>query len=493
MDPWKNLNSLSKNKLIELQNRKLQDFISHQVYPFSKYYSELFDNNNIDPSTIRSIKDLNKIPFTSKRDFYREERKDVFKDFVLTPDAEKIKNSWPKSRLFSMALKKAVKGNDYAMDLLAKEYRPVFMTFTTGTTNTPVPFVYTNYDLKNLHLSGSRMLNLFNINQQNYIVNMFPFAPHLAFWQVVFGGFESNTLILSTGGGKSIGTDGNIGALERMKPSVVLGVPSYVYHVLCVAKEKGVRLNYIKKVVLGASKVTVGFKKKLAELLHSMGAEDVCIFGTYGFTEARCAWAECPTSLDVSSGYHLYSDKEIFEVVDPETGEVKEEGQDGELVYTSLDSRASVMIRYRTGDYVKGGITYDPCPYCGRTTPRINSNITRLSNIKDLQLSKIKGALVNFNSFDSVLSDIASIDEWQIEIKKKDNDPYEVDQLFVYVCAKKGYNEQQLKNEISNKLRETCEVTPNGVIFTSMDELIKRLEIETANKEKRIIDRRPAD
>ena len=47
----------------------------------------------------------------------------------------------------------------------------------------------------------------------------------------------------------------------------------------------------------------------------------VSILGTYGFTEARMAYGECPTSYDETSGYHLYPDLGIFEIVDPESGE----------------------------------------------------------------------------------------------------------------------------------------------------------------------------
>lgn len=288
-----------------------------------------------------------------------------------------------------------------------------------------------------------------------------------------------------------MGTEGNIAATLNMKPAMLMGVPSYVYHVLRVAKEKGCRMDFIEKVVLGASRITEGFKQKLAEILASLGARDVSILGTYGFTEARCAWAECPTSLNVSSGYHLYPDKEIFEVIDPKTGELKEEGEDGELVYTSLDSRASVVIRYRTGDFVKGGITSDPCPHCGLTVPRISSDITRLSDVKDLQLSKIKGALVDLNHFAAVLSDVELIAEWQIEIKKKDDDPFEVDELVIYVCVQDECNKEQLAEEIKRELAMATEVTPNVIKFIPMPEMVKRLELEVANKEKRILDSRP--
>ena len=171
--------------------------------------------------------------------------------------------------------------------------------------------------------------------------------------------------------------------------------------------------------MLGAARVTPAFKAKVVELLASMGASNVSVFGTYGFTEARSAWAECPVGPQGSSGYHLYPDKEIFEIVDPKTGEVKKREKTESWSLRPSTLRASVVIRYRTGDFVKGGIAYDPCPHCGFTVPRISSDITRLSDIKDLHLSKIKGALVNLSHFDAIFSEIEAVDEWQVEIKKE--------------------------------------------------------------------------
>ncbi len=492
MNPWGKISSLSKQETIDLQNQKLHQFINSYLYPFSPHYKRVFDENKINPKHIRTTHDLKHIPFTSKLDFVdTEQSKERFKDFVLQPTKEKIKQYWPVSRQVPLAVTSVFKGSEYVLDQLNKEFRPVFMTFTTGTTSRPIPFLYSTYDIQNLHTSGARMLNLFDIKITEQIVNTFPYAPHLAFWQVVYGGIASCALILSTGGGKVMGTEGNIAAIMKMRPSVILGVPSFVYHTLRVAKEKGYKMEFIKKVVLGASKVSIPFKLKVAEILEGLGATGVSIFGTYGFTESRCAWAECPTALDVSSGYHLYSDKEIFEVVDPKTGEAKKEGEDGELVYTSIDSRASVVIRYRTGDFVKGGITYEPCPHCKRRTPRISSDITRLSDVKDLQLSKIKGSLVNLNNFSACMSEVAAVDEWQVELRKKDNDPFEIDELIVCAALKPNADKKKAEEEIKEKMLQATEVAPNSIQFVSMDEIVKRLEIETANKEKRIVDNRP--
>ncbi|MBI4308793.1 MAG: AMP-binding protein [Candidatus Omnitrophica bacterium] len=491
MDPWRHITSLSCAQIRELQNRKLQYFINGHVYPFSAHYRKLFDDHKINPRHIRTIEDLQQVPFSSKLDLVSKDNPQKSREFVLAPDQEKIRRSWPKTKLFGLAARSLLNGKESVQAALAREYRPVFMTFTTGTTSTPVPFTYSRYDLDNLNLSGCRMVKLFDIQPDERIMNIFPFAPHLAFWQVFFGAIEAGVFALSTGGGKVLGTEGNMSALLRIKPSMVLGVPSYVYHLVRFAQEKGHDLSFLKKIVLGAAKVTVPYKQKLAEMLAAQGARDARIFGTYGFTEARSAWAECPAENQVSSGYHLYPDKEILEVVDPQTGEVKGEGQDGELVYTPLDARASVVLRYRTGDFVKGGITYGACPYCGRATLRLSSDISRLSDTKDLQLSKVKGTLVNLNHFGSVLNDIAPVEEWQIEIRKRHNDPYEVDEVVVYIALKAGVSEEAVACMIKDQLIGATEITPNEIKFIPLPEMLKRLELETANKEKRILDLRP--
>jgi len=490
MDPWAGIASLTHSQIRDLQGQRLHSFINTHVYPFSPFYRKLFDDKKINPRHIRTREDLKRIPYISKVDLIDKANPEKFKEFILHPDKEKISRNWPKIRLLSLAAKAMVQGQSLE-DNLGREYRPVFMTFTTGTTNSPVPFMYSRYDLDNLNLSGARMVGLFNIMKDERIMNLFPFAPHLAFWQTFFGAIEADIFGLSTGGGKVMGTEGNLTALMRIRPSAILGVPSYIYHLVRYAQDKGRDLSFLKKIVLGAARVTPAYKQKLSEMLSAQGAKNVYIFGTYGFTEARAAWAECPAENHLSSGYHLYPDKEIFEVIDPATGEVKDDGADGELVYTSLDSRASVMLRFRTGDIVKGGITYGPCPYCKRMTLRLSSNITRLSDNKDIHLSKVKGTLVNFSHFAEVLNEVPQVDEWQLEIRKHNNDPYEVDEIVVYITAQPGVNQSALSQLIKDRLTGATEVAPNEIKFIPLEEMVKRLELETANKEKRILDSRP--
>ena len=150
-----------------------------------------------------------------------------------------------------------------------------------------------------------------------------------------------------------------------------------------------------------------------------------------------------------------------------------------------------MVLRYRTGDFVKGGIVYAPCPCCKRRVPRISNDIVRLSDTKDLQLSKVKGSLVDFNHFSSIFSELDGIEEWQVEIRKHNNDPFDVDELCVYISVRSGVNTADLEEEIRKRILRVTEVSPNMVTCLPINEMVKRLELETANKEKRIIDVRP--
>lgn len=484
--PWKELK--------RLQNATLHRFITRHLYPFSPYYRRLFDKNRIKPFDIKTVEDLKRIPFSFKNSFLDAMKEDPAKGtlaFCLQPDEAAVKKFLPKTELLKFVFLGMVKGKNCIKARLEKEYRPIFLTATAGTTNNPISFLYSSHDIENLHIYGRRLIEIIGIGREKAAVNVFPYAPHLAFWQTVFGGIAANVFVLSTGGGKTLGTEGNLRSILKVKPQFLIGVPSYVYHILKTAREGKFDLNFLNRVILGAGRVPTGFKLKICRLLNEMGASGVRVMGTYGFTEARSAWAECSTDIDTSSGYHTYPDKEVFEIVDPETGEVKAEGEDGEIVYTGIAGRGSCVIRYRTGDLVKGGIVYAPCPHCGRTVPRISSDIVRASNIKNLQLSKIKGSLVNINDLEHLLDDKEEIDEWQIEIVKKDNDPYEVDELILYVSLLHDVDREEFSHRLNDEVLSSTDISFNKINFVSRQEIQRRIEIDSAVKAKKVVDKRP--
>ena len=89
------------------------------------------------------------------------------------------------------------------------------------------------------------------------------------------------------------------------------------------------------------------------------------------------------------------------------------------------------------------------------------------------------------------MAEVRDIEEWQIELRKKDNDPFEMDELNVYVTPSAGAEKKHVEEEIREKMLQATEVAPNAIYCIPIDEIVKRLELETANKEKRIVDARP--
>ena len=469
-----------------LQNEKLHRYLNEVIAPFSPHYRRLLAEHNIDPRQIKTVADLQHIPFTTKLDLLStNEQPEKFREFIITPDPTVLKH---RPRVVAEAI---FRGKRAVERRFEREYRPIFLTATTGRSSAPVAFVYTDYDMHNLRISGARLIQTFGATTKMRGVNMFPYAPHLAFWQVVFAGLEFGMLLVSTGGGKTLGTNGNIDIIDRTKPEALIGIPTFVYHVIRQAHDEGRQWPHVNKIVLGGEKSPQGIRCKMVSMLQEMGAGDVRVCGTYGFTEARMAFGECPPPPGEWTGYHVFPDLGVFEVIDPETGAVKGEGEPGELVYTPLDARGTVVLRYRTGDYVDGGITWEPCPHCGRTVPRIVGNIGRASSTKELQIDKIKGTLINFDILQHILDDTPEVGEWQIEIRKANNDPLDLDEMILHLAPVNGADLDQLKRKIHDRFQTEVELTPNRIEIHSLDDMLRRIKLETSLKEVRILDARP--
>lgn len=485
--PWSTIAHAPAAELRRLQDDRLARRIREEIVPFSAHYQRIFKERGIDPRSIRGVADLACVPLTTKQDLLDAQSNPERKlDFVLRPSPELIRAHWPLGKKLGLVF-----GGDAAKARLRRSYTPNFATFTTGRSSDPVAFYYTPYDIEMLGIVGARMLDVHAIAESARILNVFPFAPHLAFWQTVFAGFETGRFMLSTGGGKVMGSLASIKIAERIQPDVLIGVPGFVYHLLREARERKANLSKVKLVVLGAEKVTPGLKQKMAESLAECGATGVTISGTYGFTEARMAFSECPASYTETPGYHFYPDLCVFEVIDPVTEKVLGPGETGELVYTALDGHGTAMLRYRTGDVAVGGITWEPCPWCKRTVPRIASELKRSSEQKAMSLTKIKGTLVDLSAIGAFLSNRPEVEEWQVVLKKKDDDPYSLDEFVLRVAVKNGVESANFEAQVKRDMVEAVEVAPNRIEFKTTKEMLEVLGMETEMKEKRYLDLRP--
>jgi phenylacetate-coenzyme A ligase PaaK-like adenylate-forming protein len=482
------LSRVSRAEQASTQERALRRFVSEELYPFSAHYRRVFDQAGVRPRDIRTVADLRRLPFTTKQDLLAaQSSKDSKLDLVLIPKPQTIKEHWPFTRKLALVL-----GGARARELLRASYTPNFITFTTGRSADPVVFSYTPHDIDLLSEAGARMLDVAGIDDVGArILNMFPFAPHLAFWQTALGGFRTGRLMLSSGGGKVMGSSGNIKMAERLMPTVLIGTPGFVYHMLREARERGSNLSAVKLIMLGAEKVTPGLKRKMAEQLEACGARDVDILGTYGFTEARMAFTECPTPYDDSPGYHVSPDFGVFEVIDTKTLEPVKEGETGEIVYTPIAGHGTVVCRYRTGDVAVGGVTWEPCPWCKRTVPRVSSELTRSSDQRALNLTKIKGTLVDLANIGALLSGMPEIEEWQVVLKKAHDDPHDLDEIVLRASLKNGTDSNAFDKRVRSQMIEAVEIAPNRVELHSTAEMNAFTGMESEMKEKRFVDLRP--
>jgi phenylacetate-coenzyme A ligase PaaK-like adenylate-forming protein len=436
---------------------------------------------------LRRPADLRRIPFTSKLDFQVRDGVDPVRDFVLMPDAAVL------SRRPGTILRALMRGRAAVAEGFEREYRPLLMTSTTGRSAEPVPFLYSAQDIENLKLAGARIMRVCGAEREMRMMNLFPFAPHLAFWITHYAGTEFGVFVLGSGGGRVMGTEGNLRLIRKIKPEVLIGMPTFLYHVLSEAVKDGAEMPGLRKLVLGGEKAPAGMRRKLRALGAQLGAPKVDVLRTYGFTEAKLAWAECPFHEDAgSAGYHVHPDLALIEIVDPKTGEPRGEGEPGEIVFTPLNARGSVVLRYRTGDCIDGGLYYEPCPFCGAVVPRLVGEISRNSEFRELRVDKLKGTLVDFNQLEHVLDNFAHIGTWQVELRKRHDDPLECDELILHAEKNDDFDAEALREMLSARFLTELELHPNRIEFHSVEEIRRRQGVGTLLKEQRLIDHRPA-
>ena len=466
------------------QIRHLREYLTRRVLPFSAHYRQLFAEYGIHPEDIRSLADWSRVPFTSKVDLAvpREQQR----EFVLIPDRDVLKRE-PR-----VILNTIFRGTAHTKEKLEAEFRPILLTSTTGRSSGPVPFLYTKRDLDHLEVSGRRIMEVGRSDRDFRHVNLFPYAPHLAFWQTHYAGLGFGTFVLSSGGGKTLGTDGNIAIIDRIQPDILIGMPTFVYHVLHQAVEEKRHWPNLKRIVLGGEKTPDGLRAKLRELCAQLGSLGTYVLSIYGFTEAKLCWPECPTlPHEGASGWHLYPALGLIELVNPQTGDPVPHGTPGEIVFTPLDARGTVVLRYRTGDIAEGGLTWDPCPHCGRRCPRMIGPISRVSERRTLNLDKLKGTLVDFNVLDHLLDDQRGVAAWQIELRKQHDDPLEVDEVLLHVSADGKTNEANLREILIRRFHEVTEMQPNAIVFHPVSEMREMLGVGRLMKEEKLADHRP--
>ncbi len=108
-----------------------------------------------------------------------------------------------------------------------------------------------------------------------------------------------------------------------------------------------------------------------------------------------------------------------------------------------------------------------------------------------MNLDKIKGTLVDFNQLEHVLDDVPDIGAWQVELRKFQDDPLELDELILHVQKINGTDEAQISRELRQRCIAHLEIQPNQILFHTAEEIQQLQGVGTLLKEQKLVDHRP--
>jgi phenylacetate-CoA ligase len=471
MQAWSKISRMPAPAIKSMQDDLLQKMIV-ELSAGHPYYRNLFKQSGIDAAAFKAA-DLTKLPFTGKSDILAPPDDPSHpKKFVLEAPAEE--QGGGKKGGFKLFGKK-----DAGPD--PQDYKLMNLYYTAGRTARPVPIVYTTYDLENLKEAGLRAYDIWEMTRDDTMVNAFSYAPNVSFWQFYYSGMETGSTVLQTGGGRVLGMEKILRALDNMDAPVLATSPGYAQFALQTVAHFGFNMKSLERLIVGNDYTPMCQVERLKKLMAGVLAKDTRVQRVYFVSEAKSGWAEC----EPDQGYHLNPDHVLVEIVDPETGAVKGEREAGEVVITNLDARGTVFLRFRTGDIATGGITTEPCPKCGRTVPRILGDIERKDLIFDMQGGN-GPVKFNGNALRRYMLEKTDVLQWYSELTRSG----QTDGLnMVIKVSKEIENEKAFTEDLAKQLAGKFTL-PVTVDTSSLDAVINKTGMEKSVTEQRIFDLR---
>ncbi|MCK9406766.1 MAG: phenylacetate--CoA ligase [Methanothrix sp.] len=395
------METASRESIHELQSRRLRAIVGH-VYESNAIYRRLFDEKGIRPEDIRTAEDVVRLPFTGK-DILRE--------------------SYP--------LKMACVSRDQIVE----------MHMSSGSTGTPVVMPYTRSDLDQWAECMARCYRMSGAKPGDATQITPLFGLFNGGFGMYHGARAAGLFVIPAGPGN---TARQIRLARDLKTRVFTGVVSYGIRLMEVLAEEKESLPELEIGIFGAEVFSDSMKKKISSGL------DIDVFDIYGMTESGGVGTlgmDCPAH----DGIHVWEDQYILEIIDPKTGEPVDDGEEGELVFTSLTRQALPMIRFRTADLTHV-ISRDRCE-CGRTHVRL----APITGRRDDMLI-VKG--VNFfpKQIEQTLLGIPGIgNNYQIILEEEDG----VNSVRVNVEAEPGVTGYM----VEKALKEALGFSPKGDVF----------------------------
>lgn len=374
----KEIETMDRGCLEKLQAARLGETIERAKK--SVYYGKLFADLGPDRTRVGTVADLGNLPLTTKED---------------------LREQWP-----------------YGF-LTCSRDEIIRMHSSSGTTGRATVIFHTESDIaawtnllaRSMYMTGMRRTDVFQ-NMMTYGL----FTGGLGFH---YGAEKIGALVIPAGAGNS---KRQIQLMRDFETTVIHIIPSYALHLSTVFTETGVdprRDTKLKIAFLGAEPHSEKMRRIIEEFYGFSG------FNSYGLSEMNGPGVafECQEQ----QGMHVWEDNYIAEIIDPVTLEILPEGEEGELVMTTLLREGMPIIRYRTKDLTR--IIPGRCP-CGRTHRRIE---------------RIKG-----RTDDMMI--LKGVNIFPIQIEKRLMEVPGIGTNFLIILDREGYNDQMtVKVEIQRE------------------------------------------
>ena len=382
----------------------------------SPFYQRVFEQYNIDPTTIRTIDDLQRLPFTEKKDLQ------LFNDdFLCVPKSDIV---------------------DYIT--------------TSGTLGAPVLFGCTEKDLQRLAYNEQKSFACAGLKKGDILQLMTTldkrFMAGLAYWM---GIRQLGASVIRVGNGiPELQWD----TIQRLKPTAIMCVPSFILRLIEYAEQNDI--DYHKSSIRKIIGIGEGLRDQqlqlnlLGQRIHDKWPE-VELYATYSSTEMSATFSEC----EHACGGHVHPELIIVEIIGEDDLPVAD-GQPGEIVVTTLGVEGMPLLRFRTGDIAAKIV--EPCA-CGRNSYRLTPLIGRKHN-----MIKLKGTTIYPPAINDVLDNTDFVGNYVVVVRTSEAG---TDEVVVRISLNEPMINadeaiKQLKDHFRSRLRVAplVEILPADVI-----------------------------
>jgi phenylacetate-CoA ligase len=374
LDP---IETASIDELRSLQLDRLRWSLRH-AYDHVPRYRRLFDEAGVHPDDLRELSDLSRFPFTSKQD---------------------LRDEYP-----------------FGMFAVPRE-QVARVHASSGTTGKPTVVGYTKRDVDTWAEVVARSLRASGVRPGWVVHVAYGYGLFTGGLGAHYGAERLGCTVVPVSGGM---TERQVQLLVDFQADAIMVTPSYALSILDEMRAQGVdpRSTNLKVGVFGAEPWTEAMR---AEVEDAFGMHAVDIYGLSEVIGPGVA-NEC---VETKDGLHVWEDHFYPEVIDPVTGQVLPDGEEGELVFTSLTKEAMPVVRYRTRDLTR------LLPGTARTMRRIEKITGRSDDLiilrgVNLFPSQVEELLLDIDGlaphFECVLTRPDRMDQMTVRVEARDGE-----------------------------------------------------------------------